>query len=121
MLASYRSARNEAEMRNKKEEFNMGPACETDSWWEYQSNIRKCKSSKRAPPEKLIYPLTAQQEVSSDAVERCTLSYHLYLIGLYTPLFRFAFARHGRSAGSHPRSGPARPRLAVRRPGSPPR
>lgn len=47
----------------KDHEFHMGPACETASLWEYQSNIRKCKSSKRAPPQKYIAPITAQQEV----------------------------------------------------------
>lgn len=60
---THRAARVEAEEMKKDHEFHMGPACETASLWEYQSNIRKCKSSKRAPPQKYIAPITAQQEV----------------------------------------------------------
>ena len=47
----------------------LKPACETNSWTEYQSNIRKCKTSKRNPSERYITPLTRQQELGWNKID----------------------------------------------------
>ena len=47
----------------------LKPACETNSWSEYQSNIRKCKVANRNPSERYITPLTRQQELGWNKVD----------------------------------------------------
>ena len=63
-LEAVRSARKEAEEQIKVGETVVGPACETSSWDEYSTKIRKCAVSSKAPSQKYTTPITAQQEVS---------------------------------------------------------
>eukprot|EP00624_Nannochloropsis_granulata_P004374 evm.model.NODE_31844_length_35418_cov_26.680502.3 len=44
--------------------FEAGPSCESRSWQEYSSNLRKCKASVRAPSQKQTMPLTALQRIN---------------------------------------------------------
>lgn len=64
-LTAVRGARSEAEAMVAGRRFGAGPStsCESRSWQEYSSNLRKCKAGLRAPSEKQTMPLTATQEI----------------------------------------------------------
>ena len=62
-LTAVQGARTEAETMVAGRRFASGPSCETRSWQEYSSNLRKCKAGLRAPAQKQTMPLTAQQEL----------------------------------------------------------
>lgn len=61
-LEAVRGARKEAEEQIKKDETIVGPACETASYNEYTTKLRKCSVTDKAPCEKYTAPITASQE-----------------------------------------------------------
>jgi len=62
-LTAVHGACTEAETMIASRRFDAGPSCESRSWQEYFSNLRKCKASVRAPSQKQTMPLTAQQQI----------------------------------------------------------
>jgi len=62
-LTAVQGARTEAEAMVAGRRFGAGPSCETRSWQEYSSNLRKCKAGLRGPSQKQTMPVTAQQEL----------------------------------------------------------
>jgi hypothetical protein len=62
-LTAVQGARTEAEAMVAGRRFGAGPSCESRSWQEYSTNLRKCKAGLRAPSEKQTMPLTATQEI----------------------------------------------------------